>query len=89
MTAVEVLTDPEDAKKDVDKGRAMIARVIPDHVQPIYRKHWDNCYTARCALVQEGKTSERLGQLFTGLDRLVRALIVHELGTQSNFLPWD
>jgi hypothetical protein len=89
MTAVEVLSDPEKPKKDIDKGTALLVRVIPICVQSKYRQAWDDCYTARCALIHEGRTTEPLGQLFTELDHLVRALVVYELGMQVSFLPWD
>jgi hypothetical protein len=89
MTAVEVLSDPEEPSKHVEKGRSIIGRVMPTRLQPKYRRSWDDCYTARCVLVHEGRTSEGLGQLFTGLDQLVRGLFVYELGIQLSFLPWD
>ena len=89
MTAVEVLSDPEEPKKDVDKGRTLIVRVIPICLQSKYCQAWDACYAARCALIHEGRTTELLGQLFTELDHLVRALVVYELGMQVSFLHWD
>ena len=93
MTSVEVLADgeevPEGNHVKKRKANALIKRVIPDRFRNQYYDRRKRCYKARCDLVHTGKTEESLGSLLVDLDRLVRALIIHESRASVDYLHWD